>query len=778
MESESPYLSLVVTTRNDDHGGDLLERTQAFINGWLAQSRRSGLTSELIIVEWNPPAGRPRLREALNWPADLGPCEVRFVEVPEAVHRRYAHAEVLPLYQMIAKNAGIRRSRGRFVLATNIDILFSDELVDFLADRRLEGRRMYRIDRHDVMSGVLHFSTLDQQLAYCRNHLLRVNAREGIFQTTPEGQRTVEAEDIATSGSGIEFGPGWFPVECEFEYEAFRWVGQKSELRIDLPAAEGRQLTFDLEPGPGTGRKPLQLDLIDEDGRVLATTSLNGRRNWQVDVPPASRSPRILSLRSVGGGRLSGQDPRNVSFRVFWCGWEGTRPQETTAAFFKRGVGRKCVLLWRKLQNVVSKVANEGPMVTFTVLIPAKVQRLARLYFDWGGIAGLGGNLVNLLSRRRKFPQLGTTGELVDPRSGIVLGNGWGGLERVRGESFRRVHGSPELVLPPTAAETSVLSLLIEPERHHRVSDLRLRNQHGAVVASGTCQALEWVKLEVPRRPGKTEVFRLDFGGPTAAFRLFRCGLEGAPAERNGGSLRIGGQGSVCRSATLGHRTELVVTAPEGRLSPLFLSLRSAGDIPVALQVVDDVGVVVSSHTITGSMTVITNLPMRRGGTSVFILQTGSPDQALTVLDCGWNEPKAAQPEFFLHTNACGDFTMMSRQDWFDLRAYPEFDLYSMHIDSVFCYAAHLAGVRETMLADPMRVYHIEHAAGSGWTPEGESILFGRLEARGLSFLSYPDLMGMIAQMWNLNCPMIFNRGNWGLSEFELPESTLGGSNQ
>ena len=28
-----PYLSLVVTARNDEHGGNLLNRMQAFVNG-------------------------------------------------------------------------------------------------------------------------------------------------------------------------------------------------------------------------------------------------------------------------------------------------------------------------------------------------------------------------------------------------------------------------------------------------------------------------------------------------------------------------------------------------------------------------------------------------------------------------------------------------------------------------------------------------------------------------------------------------------------------------
>ena len=141
MAGERPYLSVVVTARNDDHGGNLLGRMQAFVNGWIAQCKRHSLDAELILVEWNPPEGRPGLADALHWPKDLGPCEVRIIQVPPDLHRRYAHAEAQPLYQMIGKNAGIRRARGQFVLATNIDIIFSNELVAFLAERKLEPRR-------------------------------------------------------------------------------------------------------------------------------------------------------------------------------------------------------------------------------------------------------------------------------------------------------------------------------------------------------------------------------------------------------------------------------------------------------------------------------------------------------------------------------------------------------------------------------------------------------------------------------------------------------------
>jgi hypothetical protein len=125
----------------------------------------------------------------------------------------------------------------------------------------------------------------------------------------------------------------------------------------------------------------------------------------------------------------------------------------------------------------------------------------------------------------------------------------------------------------------------------------------------------------------------------------------------------------------------------------------------------------------------------------------------------------------YLHTNGCGDFTLMAKAHWLDLRAYPELDMYSFHIDSVFCFAAHHAGVREVYLQDPMRIYHIEHGRGSGWSPEGENQLFDRLRAKGIPWLEYIEVITWATQMRRFECPMIFNLGDWGLGELELLET-------
>src|SRR5690349_11117145 len=126
--SQTPKLSVVATSRNDDHGGNLLPRTQWFIDGLVEQSSRHELPTELVLVEWNPPADRPPLAEALRWPAAGSSLTARVVTVPPERHAKLDFADAMPLFQMIAKNVGIRRARGEYILATNIDILFSDPL--------------------------------------------------------------------------------------------------------------------------------------------------------------------------------------------------------------------------------------------------------------------------------------------------------------------------------------------------------------------------------------------------------------------------------------------------------------------------------------------------------------------------------------------------------------------------------------------------------------------------------------------------------------------------
>lgn len=176
-----PYLSFVATARNDNHGGDLLHRVQVFVNALAAQCTRFGLDAELVLVEWNPPADRRRLADVVEWPEENERLAVRILEVPAERHRQLAHSDRLPLFQMIAKNVGIRRARAPFVVATNVDVLFDDALMAELASRSLRPGTLYRADRHDTDATLDPSAPVEELLAASASSLVRICRLDGTY---------------------------------------------------------------------------------------------------------------------------------------------------------------------------------------------------------------------------------------------------------------------------------------------------------------------------------------------------------------------------------------------------------------------------------------------------------------------------------------------------------------------------------------------------------------------------------------------------------------------
>jgi hypothetical protein len=173
-----PYVSFVVAARNDNYAGDFLYRMHLFLNTLAALSHRHGLHAELVVVEWNPPADRPRLKDAVHWPRGDRGLSIRIIEVPEDVHRTLRNAEKMPIFEYIAKNVGIRRAHGEFVLVTNPDIIFSDELIARLAQGNLPADCYGKADRYDVEKRVPADAPVDEMLRFCRRHVVRIWNRD------------------------------------------------------------------------------------------------------------------------------------------------------------------------------------------------------------------------------------------------------------------------------------------------------------------------------------------------------------------------------------------------------------------------------------------------------------------------------------------------------------------------------------------------------------------------------------------------------------------------
>ena len=176
----TPYISVVLYSRNDDHGCNLAKRTDAVIRSYHHFLNRYRIYSEIILVDYNTPGEDSKLADVFAYESTEY-VSVRHIIVPPAVHKRFEHHDKLNMNNMLARNLGIRRAKGEFVLSTCIDVLLSAELYQRLADKSLEKNVLYRIDRTDVNRSVVAAKDPEKMLDMCVDNIVdwHFNTLEG-----------------------------------------------------------------------------------------------------------------------------------------------------------------------------------------------------------------------------------------------------------------------------------------------------------------------------------------------------------------------------------------------------------------------------------------------------------------------------------------------------------------------------------------------------------------------------------------------------------------------
>jgi hypothetical protein len=160
---QSPFLSIVLTGRNDEYGLDFRTRflrTLAFNHRELTDR---AVSFEIVFVEWAPDETRPLL---IDTALDAIP-ELRATLRGIVVDRQYQEAlslnPHLAYLEFIAKNVGLRRAAGEFILTTNCDVFFSRRVLEAFERRAFEPRVVYRAARFDLKM-VMDTSRLDWEM--------------------------------------------------------------------------------------------------------------------------------------------------------------------------------------------------------------------------------------------------------------------------------------------------------------------------------------------------------------------------------------------------------------------------------------------------------------------------------------------------------------------------------------------------------------------------------------------------------------------------------------
>jgi hypothetical protein len=176
-----------------------------FVQGLDQHQRKYSGLFELVIVEWNPPKDQAPLSTIIPSCTDL---PIRIITVPNEYH--ISTGVRRPLAEFPAKNVGLRRIMGQFALISNPDILFSNNLVDRLAERNLEDGVIYRCDRYDFDGDGIESVDSCNYVGFAFQRIFKLHGMQGPQSVTadikmPTDQIPVSSyneKTIHTNGAG------------------------------------------------------------------------------------------------------------------------------------------------------------------------------------------------------------------------------------------------------------------------------------------------------------------------------------------------------------------------------------------------------------------------------------------------------------------------------------------------------------------------------------------------------------------------------------------------
>lgn len=142
------YLTIVMVGSNEDYGGNFISRMQNSIDSIFKGAERHHLDADLLIVDWGTPPQNKSLFYSLSWV--LASIPINLIKVPRSVTSTIPNPHKIRFFEPWAKSVGIRRATGDFILTTNADGIYSDELIARLSRKDLNPGCVYRVNRHDM----------------------------------------------------------------------------------------------------------------------------------------------------------------------------------------------------------------------------------------------------------------------------------------------------------------------------------------------------------------------------------------------------------------------------------------------------------------------------------------------------------------------------------------------------------------------------------------------------------------------------------------------------
>lgn len=149
--------SVVLSSRNDNYGGNLHKRTTMALTSLIENH------NEVVFVDWKTERGEGVISNIKHNLPHTG--KLKHIQVPkELLKEKYPDYYQYNMIESISRNIGIRRTSNDFIVSTNIDIVTTP-----LEFSKLDVNTFYTVPRRDV-DELLHLSFNDFNSLY--SHLI------------------------------------------------------------------------------------------------------------------------------------------------------------------------------------------------------------------------------------------------------------------------------------------------------------------------------------------------------------------------------------------------------------------------------------------------------------------------------------------------------------------------------------------------------------------------------------------------------------------------------
>ncbi len=213
----NPFVSFIFSARNDDHCESFMRRFQNSLNVLRETAASYQLDHEIIIVQWNPFTNLPGLEDVLVFDEKIT-SPVRIITVPVELHDNVSatpfdapRGNEITFFQHIAINAGARRAKGEYIVCTNADIIFNEELLSFLSKQQLSKKNFYRIYRYDVQREIDKGMPVRKIMGFCRDN----SVMRGEEVEANRLHRKAAGDFLLMAKSSFEKIRGYAEIKCD-----------------------------------------------------------------------------------------------------------------------------------------------------------------------------------------------------------------------------------------------------------------------------------------------------------------------------------------------------------------------------------------------------------------------------------------------------------------------------------------------------------------------------------------------------------------------------------